>query len=152
MRYVLTLSSPVLSYFSHTTQLVSVISTDDETDHDPHPIATKAPRLVKVKVKAEKSEKLPAVTQKGKGAAKSSRMSAHKVRVTDLPRFAQGKWRKTFLPTLYDKFFTSNEPFDDFTKGSDEFVALLQATIEDVFPEVEYGVTSTESIHFLVSI
>ena len=72
--------------------------------------------------------------------------------MTDLPQFAQGKWHKTFLPTLYDKFFTSKEPFDDFTKGSDEFVALLQATIKEVFPEVEYGVTATDSIHFLVSI
>ena len=77
--------------------------------------------------------------------------SAHKVRVTDLPQFAQGKWCKTFLPTLYDKFFTSNEPFDAFAKGSDDFIVLLQATVEEVFPEVKYGVTSADSIHFLVS-
>lgn len=42
--------------------------------------------------------------------------------------------------------------FDAFAKGSDEFVALLQATMEVIFPEVEYRVTSTDSIHFLVSI
>ena len=53
---------------------------------------------------------------------------------------AQEKWRKVFLPTLYDKFFTgrSNQPFDSdvFAKGSDEFIALLQATIKDVFPRL----------------
>ena len=80
------------------------------------------------------------------------KFNANKVRATDLPQFAQGKWRKTFLPTLYDKFFASNEPFDTFAKGSNEFVALLQATIQEVFPEVAYQVTSTDSIHFLVSI
>ena len=59
--------------------------------------------------------------------------SAHKVRVTDLPQFAQGKWRKAFFPTLYDKFFTSNEPFDAFAKGSDDFIALLQPLLRRFF-------------------
>lgn len=83
MRYVLSFFT-VLPYFLHAKQLVSVISIDDEMDHDPHSITVKAPGPVKVKVKGEKGEKLPtnlktAVSLKGKGMAKSSRLNAHKV-------------------------------------------------------------------------
>lgn len=77
-------------------------------------------------------------------------MNNNNVRVTDLPEFAQKKWRDTFLPTLYDKFFALEEPFSGFYKGSDEFVALLQSVIKEVYPDVDYEVNSSDSIHFLV--
>ena len=51
---------------------------------------------------------------------------------------------------LYDKFFTSDQPSNDFHKGTDEFVTLLQVVIEEVYPEIKYKVTSSDSIHFLV--
>jgi len=70
--------------------------------------------------------------------------------MSDLPEFAVEKWRDTFLPTLYDKFFTSDQPFEGFYKGSDRFVALLQGIIKEVYPDVDYEVTSSDSIHFLV--
>ena len=70
--------------------------------------------------------------------------------MTDLPEFAEQKWQSTFLPTLYDKFFASDQPFDTFNLGSDQFVDLLQAVIDEVYPDIEYKVTSSGSIHFLV--
>ncbi|KAF8073481.1 hypothetical protein FPV67DRAFT_1409912 [Lyophyllum atratum] len=58
--------------------------------------------------------------------------------MSDLPEFVREKWRTTFLPTLYDKFFTSDQPFDTFCKGSNEFVTLLQVIVEEVYPDFEY--------------
>jgi len=79
------------------------------------------------------------------------RLNGNNVRMSDLPEFTEGKWRNTFLPTLYDKFFASDQPFDTFTIGSKQFVDLLQAVIGEVYPDIEYKVTSSDSIHFLVS-
>jgi hypothetical protein len=39
---------------------------------------------------------------------------------------AAASWRSRFLPTLYDKFFTSNQPFNNFTQNNDQFISLLQ--------------------------
>ena len=88
------------------------------------------------------------VTSKTK--IKAKRLNGNNVRVADLPEFAQRKWRDTFLPTLYDKFFASDEPFDGFYRCSNEFVALLQSIVEEVYPDVDYEVNSSDSIHFLV--
>ena len=71
--------------------------------------------------------------------------------MSDLPEFAKKKWHTSFLPTLYDKFFTSNKPFNAFFLGNDTFVAVLQAIVEEVYPKVEYKVTCSDSIYFLVS-
>ncbi|KIM39261.1 hypothetical protein M413DRAFT_29440 [Hebeloma cylindrosporum] len=146
---------------SRRNELVSIVSSDKEEDYIPHPavkkVAAKIPHPVRVKatkrnevsvpVKIEKptNDSLPAKTAK----AKRKRLNGNNVRMSDLPEFAEGKWRSTFLPTLYDKFFASDQPFDAFYKGSDQFVALLQAIIEEVYPDVEYKVTATDSIHFL---
>jgi hypothetical protein len=73
------------------------------------------------------------------------------VRISDLPDFAQDQtWQNIFLPTLYAKFFTSHNPFSQFLKGSQEFLSLLQTTIEEVYPDVKYKVTSSDAIHALV--
>ncbi|KAF8156945.1 hypothetical protein B0H34DRAFT_770560 [Crassisporium funariophilum] len=48
------------------------------------------------------------------------------------------EWRKSILPTLYDKFFSSKDPYSQFFKGSDAFVALLQSIIDEVFPGFTY--------------
>lgn len=74
------------------------------------------------------------------------------VRISDLPDFAQDQtWRNIFLPTLYVKFFTSSNPFSQFLKGSKEFLSLLQATVDEIYPDVKYKVTSSDAIHALVS-
>src|SRR6266446_3598250 len=86
----------------------------------------------------------------GNPTKKTKHLNGNNVRVSDLPEFAQEKWRETFLPTLYDKFFASGQPFDGFCRGSDQFIALLQGVIEEVYPNIDYEVTSTDSIHFLV--
>jgi len=78
-------------------------------------------------------------------------LNGNNVQMFDLPEFAGEKWWACFLPTLYDKFFSSNKPFDAFYLGNDTFVAMLQAIIEEVYPEVKYKVTSSDSIYFLVS-
>ena len=93
---------------------------------------------------------------KGKGSQKTvvvdtKRISSHKVRVADLPDFAQdSSWRTLFLPTLYDRFFASDEPFAKFIKGSKSFTEFVQSNISLVYPKIGYKVTSTDAIHSLV--
>ena len=102
-----------------------------------------------VEVKAKKNPMLgkTVVTVK----TKLKHLNGNNVRMSDLPEFAGEKWRARFLPTLYDKFFSSNKPFDAFYLGNDTFVTVLQAIVEEVYPEVKYKVTSSDSIYFLVS-
>jgi len=131
--------------------MVSIVASDEE-EYVPHAatkkIAIKTPRPVQVK--SEKNEGSVPVTTAVIPKPKARRLNGNNVRRSDLPNFAQGKWRSTFLPTLYERFFTSDEPFDEFNAGSDEFVALLQSIIKEVYPNVDYEVTSSDSIHFLV--
>lgn len=119
----------------------------------PPPVRAKAakPKEESAPVKEQKSKKIP-VPVKTEVAVKTKpkRLNGNSVRMSDLPSFAEEKWRSTFLPTLYDKFFASDRPFDTFCVGSDEFVALLQEVVEEVYPEVKYKVTSSDAIHFLV--
>ena len=132
-------------------KLVS-ITTDEEEEYAPHPTEKKAAARIP-RPKSEKNNKgstsvMTAVTVKEKNKAK--RLNNNNIWVTDLPEFAQKKWWDTFLPTLYDKFFASEEPFSGFYKGSNEFVTLLQSIIKEVYPDVDYEVNSSDSIHFLV--
>lgn len=129
---------------------------DEELEYVPHPAAKKVTAKLKpeiprpandARVKSQKHEKDQASTVKNK----TKRLTGNNVRISDLPEFAQAKWRQIFLPTLYDKFFASSQPFDGFCRGSDQFVALLQDIVEEVYPDVDYEVTSVDSIHFLVS-
>jgi hypothetical protein len=123
----------------------------EEEDYVPRPskkVVVKAPRQV---VKVEKDNKKPLSTMTvTMPKTKTKRLNGNTVRMSDLPEFALEKWRDTFLPTLYDKFFASDQPFEGFYKGSDQFVALLQGIIEEVYPNVDYEVSSSDSIHFLV--
>lgn len=70
--------------------------------------------------------------------------------MSNLPNFATERWQSVFLPTLYAKFFASDQPFDGFVKGSDRFVELIQDTVDEVYPDVDYMVTASSSIQFLV--
>jgi hypothetical protein len=79
-------------------------------------------------------------------------INSNKVRVNNLPDFAKNEtWRKTFLPTLYNKFFASSNPFSQFAKGSNQFISLLQCIIAEVYPNVKYKVSAADAIHGLVS-
>jgi len=124
---------------------VSIQLTEDEEEYVPRPAAKRvAEKKVSVKVKVQKNPIETSVPKLKK------RLTGNNVRISDLPEFAQAKWRETFLPTLYSKFFTSDQPFDSFCRGSDQFVTLLQGIIEEVYPDINYDVTSSDSIHFLV--
>src|ERR1700678_2685186 len=93
----------------------------------------------------------PLPAQPTNGNAKPRKLNNNKVRISDLPDFAPAKWTKTFLPTLYDKFFMSSKPFSNFNLGSKEFLVLIQKTVERVYPEVECQVTASDAIYLLVS-
>lgn len=95
--------------------------------------------------------KTPARVPSGNKGKATGKFSSNAACVSDLPDFAILDWRYTFLPTLYDKFFTSSEPFAGFFKGSDDFVGLLQLTVEEVYPGVDYLVTRMDPIHAIVS-
>jgi hypothetical protein len=78
-------------------------------------------------------------------------LNPNNVRISDLPDFAKDQsWKKTFLPTLYDKFFASSKPFSQFAKGSKEFLAILQVVVKDVYPKIKYKVSTSDPIHALV--
>jgi len=138
----------------------------NQEDYVPHPAlkkaAAKIPGPVRVKVTAKRKDgSVPVKVEKPKDETllvkatvatkmKPKRLNGNNVRMSDLPEFAAEKWRDAFLPTLYNKFFASDKPFDAFAKGSDQFVALLQAVVEEVYPDIKYKVTSSGGIHFLV--
>lgn len=87
-----------------------------------------------------------------KPPVKPRRLNSSNTRVTDLPDFVRAKWRTAVLPTLYDKFFASEEPFSHFFKGSDTFTALLQTIVDEVFPDINYRVHEAEALHNLVRV
>lgn len=86
-----------------------------------------------------------------KAVAKAvKKFSSNSVCVSDLPDFAVKDWHSIFLPTLFDKFFASSEPFTSFFKGSQDFVSLLQLTVEEVYLFSDYKVTPYDALHALV--
>ncbi|KDR66446.1 hypothetical protein GALMADRAFT_232506 [Galerina marginata CBS 339.88] len=153
---------------SRRNELVSIVAaeTDEEKEYAPRAAAKKAavkiPPPVRVKTVKPKEESMPVKAQTSKKGcvartvvpvkSKPQRLNGNKVRVSDLPEFAEAGWRASFLPTLYDKFFSSDKPFDAFCHGSDQFVALLQVVIEEVYPTVDYTITSSDPIYLLVSL
>jgi hypothetical protein len=82
----------------------------------------------------------------------SRALTANNVRVTDLPEFTQvgSKWRKVFVPSLYNTLFQSEAPFKDFVLGTAKFISIVQKVVDCVYPEVDYTVKRNEPIHLLV--
>ena len=80
-------------------------------------------------------------------------LTSNTVRVTDLPEFTQvnSKWRKIFIPSLYNAFFHSNAPFKDFVIGATKFIRIVQDLVNRVYPEVDYTIRRDDPIHLLVS-
>jgi len=105
-----------------------------------------------VAVKSEPIQKTATVTHASHitGNAKAPQLNGNTVRASDLPDFAKAEWKEKFLPTLYDRFYILDKPFDGFQKGSNLFIALVQQIVEDMYENVDYKVTGTESIHLLV--
>ncbi|KAF5318667.1 hypothetical protein D9619_011058 [Psilocybe cf. subviscida] len=107
----------------------------------------------KAKTSGKKKSSTPApavVGLPGKEPEKTvKRFSSNSVRTSDLPKFAINEWRSVFLPTLYDKLFASDEPFATFFKGSQDFVSLLQLTVNEVYPFSDYQVASYDALHAL---
>jgi len=146
-------------------KLVSIVATesDEEEEYVPHATtkkaAVKVPPPVRVKVEKCKAQPMEVKAKKNPVLGKTmvtmktklKHLNRNNVRMSDLPEFTGEKWQARFLPTLYDKFFSSNKPFDAFYLGNDTFVTVLQAIVEEVYPEVKYKVTSSDSIYFLVS-
>lgn len=68
-----------------------------------------------------------------------------------LPAFAQAKWISSYLPTLYAAFSTTDEPFKNFTKNSEVFLALVQDVVDKVWPESTHKVIFKSAIFSMVS-
>ncbi|KAF6751997.1 hypothetical protein DFP72DRAFT_1134334 [Ephemerocybe angulata] len=69
-------------------------------------------------------------------------LTAHTVRKHDLPPFTQveRRWATVFLPSLYDRFHRSREPFKDFMVSTPQLVAIVQGVIDEIYPDFEYKV------------
>ncbi|KAF9549688.1 hypothetical protein CPC08DRAFT_823410 [Agrocybe pediades] len=149
--------------FSRQNKLVFVVSESDSDSENciPQPIRrrgkkpasgnaarkttpTNAP--LNVRVKLENNENSPPhrklYTETKRTSKQHYVINTNNVRVGDLPDFAQDStWRHVFLPTLYDKLFSSSDPFSDFLKGGKAFLLLLQATLHEVYPTIQYNIT-----------
>ncbi|KAF8059057.1 hypothetical protein FPV67DRAFT_1521078, partial [Lyophyllum atratum] len=58
----------------------------------------------------------------------------------ELPTFIRTKWETEFLPTLYHRFFASEQPFAILTKGSPELMDAINETLDAVTPKHSYVV------------
>ncbi|KAF8157499.1 hypothetical protein BJ912DRAFT_1070237 [Pholiota molesta] len=143
---------------SRKNELVVAISnkSDSEEDFFPPPKTSLPPKSsVKVtkkktqaKVKSEPKELHAAASEKV-ALVTTHHFNTNNVRTDHLPDFVKLLWRKAFLPTLYDNFFASDEPFAQFFKGSDAFITLLQDIVDEFFPATTYKVNAADAIHQL---
>ncbi|KAF6755244.1 hypothetical protein DFP72DRAFT_1122970 [Ephemerocybe angulata] len=69
-------------------------------------------------------------------------LTAHTVRKPDLPPFTQveRRWATTFLPTLYDQFHRSREPFKDWFVSTPRLVTIIQGVVDEIYPDFDYNV------------
>ncbi|KAI0003200.1 hypothetical protein BJV74DRAFT_793475 [Russula compacta] len=56
-----------------------------------------------------------------------------------IPEFVGTTWTSTFLPTLYNNLYCSEQPFQDFSKG-EKIVAWIQSVVDLVHPGSKYQV------------
>jgi hypothetical protein len=68
---------------------------------------------------------------------KSTATDAGSVPVSGLPSFVRASWVSRFLPTLYHRFGSSEDPWKMFTKG-DEMLSIIQEVVNDVYPDNRY--------------
>ena len=131
---------------------------DTSRKNDVSPLTTKIPRLTDcerlqvVTVIESDSEIVPVKTEKPK---KPRKLKAEKAMVPaqsesyiatsttskdNIPEFAKVKWRKEFLPSLYNAFYAADELFENFKKGSEKLQEFLQTVVNDTFPKFHYKV------------
>jgi hypothetical protein len=113
----------------------------------------KQPKRIKPEPKQKKTQPDTDVrVQQQEQQPPSRALTANNVRVTDLPEFTQvdSKWRKVFVPSLYNALFRSEAPFKDFILGTEKFIGIVQNVVDCVYPEVDYTVKRDEPIHLLV--
>ena len=138
------------------TQLVKEIGTSQGETQKVQPRNVKkstAAARIPIPLKGKTAERKQKAPQNDPAAVKTKHhFKLGNIRISDLPDFAveNSKWRKVFLPTLYDRFFASDEPFLKFIKGGQPFIKFLQVTVGLVYPRITYKVTSTDAIHLLV--
>lgn len=135
-----------------TSQDVTPVVSEPEVKAEEKPITQKKPRPVKRPSKQEQSQP----TQPPENAPWEPRrraLNGNTVRVSDLPEFTEvdSKWRKVFIPSLYNAFFCSSAPFKEFVVGSTRFIRIVQEVVDCVYPEVKYTVKRDDAIHLIVS-
>ncbi|TFK28977.1 hypothetical protein FA15DRAFT_700540 [Coprinopsis marcescibilis] len=69
-------------------------------------------------------------------------LTAHAVHMENLPAFTQinNRWRASFLPTLMDALYTSDEPFKEFVIQTTKIQGTVQVVVNKVYPKVNYTV------------
>lgn len=135
-----------------TSQDVTAVVSEPEVKAEENPITQKKPRPVKRPSKQEQFQP----TQFLENAPLEPRrraLNGNTVRVSDLPEFTEvdSKWRKVFIPSLYNAFFCSSAPFKEFVVGSTRFIRIVQEVVDCVYPEVKYTVKRDDAIHLIVS-
>ena len=140
---------------SQNVAIVSESESDSNETSLPNP-SLKQPKRTKPEPKQKKKQPNasgpePSVREQ-QPQAPNRALTANNVRVADLPDFTQvdSKWRKIFVPSLYNVLFQSEAPFKDFILGSAKFISIVQKVVDCVYPEVDYAVKRDEPIHLLV--
>ncbi|KAJ7224038.1 hypothetical protein GGX14DRAFT_386841 [Mycena pura] len=129
-------------------EMVHVISSD--TEETPFQPKVQAPRKSRVSVKAEPTEKMPALfvdnhkTPRIKMESSLTTTYTPTPEVTadakDLPLFLAKTWATSFLPALYRELYRSADPMAFRAVGTDvkhpgkATVAILQAVLDTVYP------------------
>jgi hypothetical protein len=120
-------------------QVVMLIESDSETV----PVKMEKPTKPR-KLKAEKAM-VPALTTHSESYIATSTTSKE-----NIPEFTKVKWRKVFLPSLYDAFYAADELFENFKKGSEKLQEFLQTMVSNAFPNFHYKVQLGDS--FMVTV
>ncbi|KAJ7572019.1 hypothetical protein C8J56DRAFT_1070288 [Mycena floridula] len=136
----------------------AVTEASDNINNDSHAIVAapsrkKRNRAPTSRTPPEDVQQSHSAQAEGSKAKKSKRthLTANKIRIENLPDFAQTeRWRNIFIPTLYDLFFCSKDPWGDFSNTkSDGLVKGIQTVVNLVYPGIKYKVTDSCAIFLL---
>ncbi|KAF8952392.1 hypothetical protein BDZ97DRAFT_1615957, partial [Flammula alnicola] len=64
----------------------------------------------------------------------------------EMPEFIRDKWLSVVLPSLYDCFFASDNPFTPFTKGSSDLIKKIQGVLDVTILGHQYKVFRASKI------
>ena len=121
--------------------LAASSNSDSKSDH----------KLVLLPAGRKLKQQLPASRQDSDKPTRP--LTANTVWVSHLPPFTQvnSKWRKIFIPSLYNTFFHSEAPFKDFVLETSKFISIVQDLVDRIYPEVDYTIKGDDPILLLVS-